>query len=86
MTRYRNIRSHIKLPKRRSYEMLIVGAFLLGSCGQNAALLFTEDDQDRIDVADANARNAIARINELEGRVEELEQLHSANIDTLQVK
>lgn len=66
--------------------MLIVGAFLLGSCGQNAALLFTEDDQDQIDVADAIARNAIARINELEGRVEELEQLHSANFDTLQVK
>lgn len=64
----------MKLPKRLPYELVIIAGLLLGSCGQNATRRFTEGDYDRLDVADANSRNAIARIAELESRVEELEQ------------
>lgn len=64
----------MKLPKRLPYELVIIAGLLLGSCGQNATRRFTEGDYDRLDVADANSRNAIARIAELESRVEELER------------
>lgn len=64
----------MKLPKRLPYELVIVAGLLLGSCGDNATRRFTEADYDKLDVADANARNAIYRVNELESRVEELEQ------------
>jgi hypothetical protein len=64
----------MKLPKRLPYELAIIAALLLGSCGQNASRRFTEGDYDKLDVADVNARNAIYRVNELEGRVEELER------------
>lgn len=64
----------MKLPKRLPYELVIVAGLLLGSCGQNASRRFTEGDYDKLDVADVNARNAIYRVNELEGRVEELER------------
>lgn len=55
-------------------EIAILTVLLLGSCGQNASRRFTEGDYNRIDVADVNARNAIARVNELESRVEEIER------------
>lgn len=64
----------MRLPKRLPYELVIVAALLLSSCGDNAYRRFTEDDYNRLDVADVNARNAIARVNELEDRVEELER------------
>ncbi|MBA4752792.1 MAG: hypothetical protein H2055_11275 [Sphingopyxis sp.] len=64
----------VKLPKRLPYEMMIIVGLLLGSCGDSATRRFTEGDYDRIDIADTNARNAIYRVNELEGRVEELER------------
>ena len=64
----------MKLPKRLPYELVIIAGLLLGSCGQNATRRFTEGDYDKLDVADVNARNAIYRVNELEGRVEELER------------
>lgn len=64
----------MKLPKRLPYELVIIAGLLLGSCGQNASRRFTEGDYDKLDVADVNARNAIYRVNELESRVEELEQ------------
>lgn len=64
----------MRLPKRLPYEVLIIAALLLGSCGQNASRRFTEGDHDKLDVADVNARNAIYRVNELESRVEELER------------
>lgn len=64
----------MKLPKRLPYELVIIAGLLLGSCGQNASRRFTEGDYDRIDIADVNARNAIARVAELESRVDELER------------
>lgn len=63
----------MNMPKRLPYELIIVAGLLLGSCGENATRRFTEGDYDKLDVARANARNAIARVNELESRVEEIE-------------
>lgn len=54
------------MPKRLPYEILILGALALGSCSRPAW-------EDKLDVADVNARNAIARVYELESRVEEIE-------------
>jgi hypothetical protein len=54
------------MPKRLPYEILIFGALALGSCDRPAW-------EDKLDVADVNARNAIYRVNELESRVEEIE-------------
>lgn len=47
-------------------EIAIVATLLLGSC--------KPDWEDRLDVADVNARNAIYKVNSLESRVEEIEQ------------
>lgn len=57
--------------------------WLWGAAGLAAVLLlsdcdglprtFTGADRSRIDVADVNGRNALARVEALEGRVEELE-------------
>lgn len=55
-------------------ELAAVAVLLLGSCGDNAYRRYTEGDYNRLDVADVNARNAINQVNELEGRVEALEQ------------
>jgi hypothetical protein len=55
-----------KLPKRLPYEFLIVAALALSSCSRPAW-------EDKLDVADVNARNAIDRINALESRVDEIE-------------
>lgn len=46
-------------------EIAIVAVLLLGSC--------KPDWEDRLDVADVNARNAIHRVNSLESRVDEIE-------------
>jgi len=62
----------MKLPNRLPYEILILGALALGSCDK-LPHSFTGEDQDRLDVADVNARNAIYRVNELESRVSEIE-------------
>ena len=53
-------------------EIAIVAALLLGSC-DSLPHSFTGADYDKLDVADVNARNAIYRVDELEGRVEEIE-------------
>jgi hypothetical protein len=45
---------------------LILGALAVSSCAK-------PEWEDRLDVADVNARNAIARVNALESRVDELE-------------
>lgn len=55
-------------------ELAAVAVLLLGSCSDNAYRRYTEGDYNRLDVADVNARNAINQVNELEGRVEALEQ------------
>ena len=46
-------------------ELTIVAALLLGSC--------TPEWEDRLDVADVNARNALAQAADLESRVSEIE-------------
>ena len=63
-----------KLSAHARIEIALALAILLGSCGDNAYRRFTEGDYDRLDVADVNARNAIHRVNELESRVDEIEQ------------
>lgn len=55
-------------------EIAAVAMLLLGSCGDSAYRTFTEGDYNRLDAADVNGRNAINRVDELEGRVEALEQ------------
>lgn len=55
-------------------EIAAIAVLLLGSCGDSAPRGFTEGDYNRLEAADINARNAIYRVDELEGRVEELEQ------------
>ncbi|WP_374528661.1 hypothetical protein [Novosphingobium sp.] len=63
---------HLNLHAR--IEIAAVAVLLLGSCGDSAPRRFTEGDYNRLDAADINARNAMYRVNELEGRVEELER------------
>ncbi len=46
-------------------ELTIISGLLLGSC--------TPEREDRLDVADVNARNALYQVNELESRVSEIE-------------
>jgi hypothetical protein len=55
----------MNLPKRLPYEILLFAALTLGSC--------KADWEDRLDVADVNARNAIYRVDQLESRVSEIE-------------
>ena len=55
----------MRLTRHAKVEIAIVAALLLGSC--------KAEWEDRLDVADVNGRNAIYRVNALEGRVDELE-------------
>jgi hypothetical protein len=55
----------MKLNLHARIEIGLGLVLLLGSCGP--------DWEDRLDVADVNARNAIARVDALESRVSELE-------------
>lgn len=57
----------MQIPRRLPYEVLIIASLLLGSCSR-------PEWEDRLDVADVNARNAIARVDDLESRVSDLEQ------------
>ncbi len=59
------------VPRRLPYELLVIGALSLGS--SDMPKTFHASDADRLDVADVNARNAIARIDALESRVDDLE-------------
>lgn len=58
----------MRLTLHARIEITIVAALLLGSCADRP------EWEDRLDVADVNARNAIYRVNELEGRVSEIER------------
>lgn len=61
----------IRMQRRVPFEMIIIAGLLVGSCSR-------PEWEDKLDVADANARNAIARVDALESRVEELEmKLHT---------
>jgi hypothetical protein len=55
-----------KLPKRLPYEFALLAALALSSCSRPAW-------EEKLEVADVNARNAIYRVNELESRVSEIE-------------
>ncbi|MEN2786068.1 hypothetical protein ACFOKI_06650 [Sphingomonas qilianensis] len=59
------------IPKRLPYELLVIAGLSLGSC--DIPKTFHASDADRLDVADVNSRNAIARIDALESRVDDLE-------------
>lgn len=64
----------MKLPKRLPYEFALLAAFALSSCdGPDASARFTNNDRDRIDVADVNARNSLDRISSLDSRISEIE-------------
>lgn len=63
----------MKLNLHAKMEIAVVAILLLASCGDNAPRRFTQGDLDRLEAANANARKAISRINDLESRVEELE-------------
>lgn len=56
----------MRLTLHARIEIAVVAALLLGSCGK-------PEWDDRLDVADVNARNAIYRVNELESRVDDIE-------------
>ena len=56
----------LKLNLHARTEIALAALLLLGSCDRPAW-------EDKLDVADVNARNAIARVNDLESRVEEIE-------------
>ncbi len=63
----------MRLSRHARIELLICTALALVSCGSGAPRTFTAGDYDRLDVADVNARNAVARIDALESRVDDLE-------------
>jgi len=63
----------ITLSAHARIEIALVSVLLLSSCGQNAYHRFTEGDYDRLRVAYINAQNAIAKVDDLESRVDELE-------------
>lgn len=63
-----------KQPKKLRRAELLALALFLGSCDSGSAMRrFTNDDYDRLDVADVNSRNAIARVADLESRIEAIE-------------
>lgn len=55
--------------KRVRFECLIVGAILLGSCDYHSPA----ETYDLADVANANARNALAKCNDLDDRISDIE-------------
>lgn len=59
----------LQLSKRVRFELLIAGAILLGSCDDHSSA----ETYDLADVANVNARNALARCDELESRINDIE-------------
>lgn len=59
-----------KLPKRLPYEAIVLAGLLVGSCNDR---LTPARISERAEIADINARNALARLTELESRVDEIE-------------
>jgi len=64
----------MKLSRHARTELLILAALTLGSCGENASRRFTEGDYGRLERADINARNALARQPEIIDRLDRIEQ------------
>lgn len=67
--------SQVGEQSRKFPTVCLAGLLLaaLSGCGEDASRRFTERDYNRIDVADVNARNSLAKIAELEGRLDEVE-------------
>jgi hypothetical protein len=64
-----------KLPKRLPYELAIAAAMTVGSCSNGGSFhSFTRDDYERLERADVNARNAMARQSEIIDRLDRIEQ------------
>jgi hypothetical protein len=63
----------LKLNAHARIEVALVAILLLGSCDSLPAN-YTRGDDEKLEAADVNARNAIYRVNALESRVEELER------------
>lgn len=61
-----NLNAHARI------EIALVAILLLSSCDSLPAN-YTRGDNEKLEMADVNARNAIYRVNALESRVEELE-------------
>jgi hypothetical protein len=64
----------MKLSRHARAELLILATLTLGSCGENASRRFTQGDYDRLERADINARNAMARQPEIIDRLDRIEQ------------
>lgn len=62
----------MKLSKHGRFELLLLTGLALGSCDRPQA--FRASDADRLEVADANARHALGRLEYLETRIEKLER------------
>ena len=63
----------MKLTKHARAELLILAGLALGSCDQMPHG-FSNADYDRLERADINARNAIARQPEIIDRLDRIEQ------------
>jgi len=64
--------------------LILAATLLLSACGQPS---YTESTRDLADDADANARNALAQIEDLQSKVEQLEtenQQLRGRVDTLE--
>lgn len=62
-----------KLNLHARIEIAVAAVLLLGSCDSLPAN-YTQGDDDKLEMADVNSRNAINRVNSLESRVSDIEQ------------
>jgi hypothetical protein len=64
----------MRLPPRLAHEIIILAALALGSCMQDPPGRTTEQSYDLADSANANARTALAKCDNLEKRVTAVER------------
>jgi hypothetical protein len=63
----------MKARKRLAHEVIIAAAFLLGSCASDGKMHSLAETYDLADTANANARNALAKCDELQSRLSDVE-------------